>query len=71
MFAGGLLHCSCYFFTAIDYIFFLQKQSANHAEELERLQREVKALEIMKEYASYSSDQLSKANISAMSVYVG
>lgn len=36
-------------YTALDYIQFLQSQSARHEEQLLKLRREVKALRIMKE----------------------
>ena len=38
-----------YVYTALDYIQFLQSQSARHEEQLLKLRREVKALRIMKE----------------------
>ena len=42
-------HLLLYVFIAIDYIVYLQKQSTRQTEKLEKLQREVKALDIMKE----------------------
>ena len=41
--------CHVTFITALDYIQYLQSQSSRHENQLLKLQREVKALRIMKE----------------------
>ena len=43
---------------AIEYIIYLQNQQAKQQEQLESLQREVKALQIMKEYVMWHQNAL-------------
>ena len=47
---------------AIEYIIYLQNQQAKQQEQLESLQREVKALQIMKEYVTLRQSVLVGVN---------